>query len=59
MLLVSKTRTLLCGLDEVGQMLLEVGQMLLEVGQLLYGSHQGAWQVGTRVDLQLESVETL
>ena len=54
-------------LHEVGQLLHEVGHLLYEVGQLLYevgqrtfaDSHQGMWQAGTRVDLQLESIKTL
>ena len=55
MLLVSKIRTLLRGLDEVGQLLHEVSHLLYEVGQLLYevgqrifaDSYQGVvWQAG-------------
>ena len=33
---VKKNRTLLRGLDEVGQLLHEAGHLLYEVGQLLY-----------------------
>ena len=32
----AETRTLLLGLDEIGQLLDEVGQLLYEVSQLLY-----------------------
>ena len=51
---VKKIRTLLCGLDEVSQLLHEVSHLFYEVGQLLYevgqqifaDSHQGVWQAG-------------
>ena len=47
---------LLYGLDEVGQLLYEVGQ------QIFADSHQGAGgygRLGTRVELQLESIKIL
>ena len=35
---------LLCGLDEVGQLLHEVGHLLYEVGQQIFAdSHLGVW----------------
>ena len=61
------TRTLLCRLDEVSQLLHEVGHLLCEAGQLLYevgqqivaDSHHGMWQAGAQeVELQLESIIT-
>ena len=47
---VIKTRTLLRGLDEVGQLLHEVGQLLYEVHLLtasggVAGGHKFSWKV--------------